>query len=119
MQSEIYNISNFQQEEGRLTCNVSYDASHEIFKGHFSNHPVVPGVCTMDMIKELLQQALGKKLILRSTGQVKFLQLILPDVQPEVLITWQSTDQGYNVAASLKANDAFLFKMNGVYEVLS
>ena len=118
MQNEIHNISNFQLEEGKLSCNVSYDANHEIFSGHFPEQPVVPGVCTMDMIKELLQTALDKKLILRSTGQVKFLQLILPDVQPEVLITWQIADNGYNVAASLKANEAFLFKMNGVFEAV-
>ena len=117
MQNELYQIHDLQQEEGRIACRISYDAGHEIFKGHFPNQPVVPGVCTMDMIKELLQQALGKKLLLRSTGQVKFLQLILPDVQPEVLITWTNMEQSFNVAASLKANDAFLFKMNGVFEI--
>lgn len=115
MQNELYTISNWQHTGESFTCTVNYDAAHPIFEGHFPGQPVVPGVCTMDMIKEMLQTALDKKLLLRTTGQVKFLQLILPDVQPEVVVTWQTSDTGYNVTASLKANDAFLFKMNGVY----
>lgn len=118
MQNEIYTISNWQQAAQSITCNVRYDATHPIFEGHFPGQPVVPGVCTMDMVKEMLQRALSKELLLRSTGQVKFLQLILPDVQPEVAVTWQISDTGYNVTASLKANDTFLFKMNGIYEAV-
>lgn len=117
MQNELYHISNWQQEAGRFTCDVHYNAGHEIFTGHFPGQPVVPGVCTMDMVKELLQRALNKKLILRSTGQVKFLRLILPDVQPQVTVSWQETEMGYQVAAALKAADADLFKMNAAFEV--
>lgn len=116
MQNELYTISNWQHTGQSVTCNVQYDATHPIFEGHFPGQPVVPGVCTMDMVKEMLQRAVGKDLLLKSTGQVKFLQLILPDVKPEVSITWQETENGYNVAASLKANEAFLFKMNGLFE---
>jgi len=119
MQNELYRISDVQQEGNQLTCRVAYDATHPIFAGHFPQQPVVPGVCTMAMIKDLLEQALGKKLLLRSTGQVKFLRLILPDVTPVAAISWQETDKGYSVTAGLKDEGVDLFKMNAVFEAIA
>jgi 3-hydroxyacyl-[acyl-carrier-protein] dehydratase len=117
MHNELYAIHDWQQEAASIACTVTYDPAHPIFSGHFPGQPVVPGVCTMDMIKDMLQTALGQPLLLRSTGQVKFLRLILPDVKPDVAISWQANEQGYNVTASLKAANEFLFKMNAVFEV--
>jgi 3-hydroxyacyl-[acyl-carrier-protein] dehydratase len=118
MPDNFYQVHNLQKEIGKLSCTVHYHAAHPIFEGHFPGQPVVPGVCTMDMIKDLLEAALDKKLMLRSTGQVKFLRLILPDVVPEVLLGWTETDKEYAVNANLKADGADLFKMNAVFEVL-
>ena len=115
MPDNFYVIDNLQSADDKLSCRVSYNAAHPIFEGHFPAQPVVPGVCTMDMIKDLLEASLGKKLLLRSTGQVKFLRLILPDVVPDVVISWQETDNGYAVNAGLKAEGADLFKMNAVF----
>ncbi len=115
MPDNFYQVSNLQQEDGKLSCTVSYHAAHPVFKGHFPDQPVVPGVCTMDMVKDLLEKAVGKELMLRSTGQVKFLRLILPDVVPDVSIAWQETSDGYAVTAGLKADGADAFKMNAVF----
>jgi 3-hydroxyacyl-[acyl-carrier-protein] dehydratase len=116
MPDNFYQIADLQQSEGRLNCTVSYNAAHLIFKGHFPGQPVVPGACTMDMIKELLEGAVGKKLLLRSTGQVKFLQLILPEIQPQVSLQWEMKEDGYAVTAGLKAEGKDVFKMNAVYQ---
>ena len=117
MQNEFYHVSNWQQDAGSFTCDISYNADHEIFGGHFPGQPVVPGVCTMDMIKDMLQCALEQKLILRNTGQIKFLQLILPDVRPTVSVSWEQADDAYQVSAVLKNGDVALFKMNARYEI--
>lgn len=116
LMNDFYTVQDLQSDEGSLQCRVIYNASHAIFEGHFPGQPVVPGVCTIQMVKELLEQQLDKKLLLRSTGQVKFLQLILPDVQPEVTISWKETEQGYLVNAVLK-KEADLFKLTGTFEV--
>ena len=115
MPNELYEIHDLVQTDDSLTCNITYDAGHPIFAGHFPNQPIVPGVCTMDMIKELLQSATGKNLMLANATPVKFLQLILPDVRPQALISWKKVDDNLSVTASLKVGDTFAFKMNGVY----
>lgn len=69
----------------------------------------------MQMVKELLQQQLGKQLFVRSTGQVKFLQLITPEVAPQITITWKIQDGGYQVSAVFNS-ERDLFKLTGLYE---
>lgn len=117
LRNDFYTVQEYTSTENAINCSISFNAAHAIFEGHFPQQPVVPGVCTIQMIKEIMEQELGKKLFLRDTGQVKFLQLILPDVQPEAIISWKETEQGYIVNALLK-KDADLFKLTGTFEVV-
>jgi len=115
LKNSFYTLQDETAGEGSFTAKVMYHAGHEIFSGHFPGQPVVPGVCTMQMVKELVEEQTGKKLLLQSTGQVKFLQLILPDVHPLVNISWKEADGGYMVTASLKNDTADIFKMTGLF----
>lgn len=117
MPIDFYRVQNLQKGDGKLTCTITYNSAHPIFLGHFPGQPVVPGVCTMDMIKDLLEEALDQKLLLRSTGQVKFLQLILPQACPNVSIAWELKDEGYKVAAELRTDTATIFKMNADFVI--
>lgn len=117
LMNDFYTVHELQPSLDSLSCVVVFNSTHQIFEGHFPGQPVVPGVCMVQITKELLQQQLDKSLILRSTGQVKFLQLITPDVIPEVNISWKETDKGYLVGASFK-KDADLFKLTCIFEEL-
>ena len=116
LMNDFYSISDLVAGENNVTCTANFNPEHQIFNGHFPSQPVVPGVCMMQMVKELLQQQLGKELLLRSTGQVKFLQLITPDVQPVINISWKQERKGFNVNASFKNDNGDLFKLSGSFE---
>jgi 3-hydroxyacyl-[acyl-carrier-protein] dehydratase len=115
MSNELYRISSCQQDDGSIVCTVRYNNASEIFGGHFPGRPIVPGVCTLQMIADLLQETLQKKLRLVSAPNVKFLQLITPDIEPVATITWTVSDNAYTASASLTDGAATLFKMNAVY----
>lgn len=72
----------------------------------------------MEIVKELLQQHLGRSLMLRSAGNVKFLQLITPDVQPVISISWSDSGEGYRVSAAFRSDMATLFKLDGLYSIV-
>ena len=55
---------------------------HDVFKGHFPGNPVTPGVCMMQIIKELTQQAVNTPLIMISASNIKFMALINPEINP-------------------------------------
>lgn len=63
---------------------IVLNKDHDIFKGHFPELPVVPGVCMMAIVKELLEANTGKKLMLQSTLTMKFMALINPNEHTEV-----------------------------------
>jgi len=113
LMSDFYTVHELQSSNSGLSCLVVFNHTHKIFKGHFPQQPVVPG--TIQMVKELIEQQLDRKLILRSASQIKFLQLITPDVVPEVSINWKQSGETYSVNALLK-KDKDLFKFSGTFD---
>jgi len=75
----------------------------------------VPGVCMMEIVKELLQQKMNRAVRLGRADNVKFLQLIIPDTKPDVKITWKETESGYSVNVLFKTESASHFKLAGQY----
>lgn len=114
--NDFYRIEYIQREPNSVSCKISFNKQHDIFKGHFPGQPVVPGVCMMEMVKELLEQQTDRSLWMRTAGQIKFLQLITPDVEPVINIAWKEEGKQYNVNASFKNDTADLFKLTGNFE---
>lgn len=101
-------------DSSSFKVNLRFQASHDIFKGHFPGLPVVPGVCMMQLVKELLENALQRKLRLRSVGNIKFMSVINPLEHPEVdVIIRQKQAIGMDVEAeaSIVTGDKVFFKM--------
>jgi 3-hydroxyacyl-[acyl-carrier-protein] dehydratase len=57
---------------------VMLAAEHSIYRGHFPGNPVVPGVCSLQMIIESAGKALGYPVIMINMPVVKFLDMIRP-----------------------------------------
>lgn len=115
MMNDFYRSSALEQEEGRLHCNLHFEADHDIFRGHFPGNPIVPGVCTMAIIKALLEKALGKQLLLSESKTVKFLGLIDPKMTPQVQLSWKASAGHIQANATLHDGNTPLFKMTGTY----
>ena len=118
LKNDFYTVHELQSSHSSLSCIIVFDRSHAIFEGHFPGQPVVPGVCMMQIVRELLEQQTNRKLLLRQAAQVKFLRLITPEVSPEVQVSWTKSEQGYQVSASFR-KDADLFKLSGLLEAVS
>ena len=77
-------LSSEKTENGSYTAKISLNKDHDIFKGHFPGNPVTPGVCMMQIVKELTEEFSGKKLFLKSASNVKFMAIINPFETPEL-----------------------------------
>lgn len=55
------------------------NSRHEVFSGHFPGHPVVPGVFTLQIIKECLEMIVRKKMQYTEIRNCKFSNAIVPD----------------------------------------
>lgn len=76
----LYTVQNIEQNEQEVNATVKLHAEHDVFKGHFPGNPIMPGVCMIQMIKELTEKTTGKELFLSVVNNVKFMAKINPEV---------------------------------------
>jgi 3-hydroxyacyl-[acyl-carrier-protein] dehydratase len=113
----FYKIDSLQKEETGVSARVTFDVAHAIFKGHFPDMPIVPGVCQTQMLAEVLSQALGTDMQLRSAASIKFLSIVDPTKHPtlDLIITFTKNDNSYNVSAQYKWEETTFFKFKGIF----
>lgn len=102
-----------------LKTTIALNPAHDIFKGHFPGQPVVPGVCMMQIVKEVLENHLGKKLQLAKADNIKFLSFIDPEQHGQigVEIKINALDEAVKIDAQL-VNDGIVFlKFKGVFNL--
>jgi 3-hydroxyacyl-[acyl-carrier-protein] dehydratase len=80
--NDLYTIKNIRRDinSNKITIQIELNHSHGIFKGHFPGNPILPGVCTVQILKELLTGHLKKNLVLKKAGSIKYLSFINPEV---------------------------------------
>lgn len=82
---DFYTITSLENTaESKYKAMILINESHEVFKGHFPGNPIMPGVCMMQIIKELTEQITESSLFLQSLSNVKFMALINPFQTPEL-----------------------------------
>ena len=57
---------------------IELNPGHALYQGHFPGQPVVPGVCTLQMIKESAEQIVSQPLQYVQIASSKFLSAINP-----------------------------------------
>ncbi|GAB3420470.1 3-hydroxyacyl-ACP dehydratase [Niabella aquatica] len=114
----LYTLDTFSSEGGKAIATITVNANHKIFEGHFPGQPVLPGVCQLQIIKELLERATGKKLFLSEAGSFKFLQMVDPAKTNvlEIIIAYNFNDTSISANATIKSGAVVFLKMNsGVF----
>jgi len=113
--SDFYSTISFNATADHIAATVQINPEHAIFEGHFPGQPVVPGVCMLQMVKELAEKASEKKLQLRKVAQVKYLQVLVPkwDNPIRLQIDWKDA---LSFAATIQREEQIIMKMSGQFE---
>ena len=101
---------------------IKLNPEHPIYKGHFPGNPVVPGVCQVQMIKELTSVILNKGLVIYKSDNIKFLSVIIPTDACilKVNIDIKEKDPGFwHVASVILRDDQVFLKFKGVMRLYS
>jgi 3-hydroxyacyl-[acyl-carrier-protein] dehydratase len=117
LKDDFFKIITLESEENLIKAILELNPSHAIFSGHFPAVPVVPGVCLMQMVKEIMEQVLGVETLLKKADNLKFLAVINPQeikiIHVEVKITKQENEQIF-IDAKLFNEVIVFFKMKGI-----
>lgn len=76
--ASIYKIISNEVSDNEINTKISFNMDHPVFEGHFPGNPIVPGVVQVQILKDLLEQVLDKRIFLNHTKSIKFLNVINP-----------------------------------------
>lgn len=120
LKNTFFYIDKTEQTEGSINHSIRLEPKHEIYKGHFPGQPVVPGVVSMQIIKELAEEDLKVKLRLLRAANIKFLIPLTPNNCPEFTAELNYTRPSLELVklkARLYAGDSQYMKLQAEYLV--
>lgn len=117
--NDFFTIITIEQTESSILSTIKLNATHQIFEGHFPNNPITPGVVQIQIIKELLEKFFNQKLMLKEMGRCKFLSILNPNENAEIVIKIDFTkaDEMIKVTTEGTSKDGSrtFFKFNAKY----
>lgn len=75
---EFFTFEAFHDTDTGFEAELCTNPSHFIYKAHFPENPITPGVCVIQIASELLERKLNRNVFLKTLKNVKFLSVIIP-----------------------------------------
>ena len=117
---DFYKIISLENTaDSKYLAMLLINEDHEVFKGHFPGNPIMPGVCMMQIIKELAEQITEGSLVMQKLIDVKFTALINPFLTPELRLELEisTNDEGLvKVKNTSYFNDIVALKLSCLYK---
>lgn len=91
LKNNLYQIKDKQIEDRNLEFRYELEliSTSIIYHAHFPGNPITPGVCIVQMGKELVEDALQRKLDISYVKNVKFLSVLSPEQSTAVTFSLQ------------------------------
>lgn len=93
LKNSFFSILNKKEDDGKQTYRIELQPEHIIFKAHFPGNPIVPGVCQVHIVGELLEETLGRKVFLSEVKNIKYLAVMSPATQTVYDVTFQKIQE--------------------------
>lgn len=116
---DLYTVQSFEQNDTGVTVTIQIHKEHEIFMGHFPGNPVMPGVCMIQIIKELTEKATGKELFLSVSSNIKFMTIINPEKNDVLILNLiiSEVDGDIKVKNTTFFEDTLALKLNATFKI--
>ncbi|MDR2138334.1 MAG: beta-hydroxyacyl-ACP dehydratase [Tannerella sp.] len=86
MLSDYYTVNSRWTEGDTTVFEVSLNPVSAVYRGHFPDMPVAPGVCNIQMIKECVERLTGRRLMIRYLAQCRLTTLLNPQQHPDLQV---------------------------------
>ncbi|MBE8724919.1 3-hydroxyacyl-ACP dehydratase [Flavobacterium artemisiae] len=112
-------LSEEKVSDTKYNVTILVNEKHDVFKGHFPGNPIMPGVCMIQIIKELTEKFTQSSLLIQTLTNVKFMALINPEATPELRLELDIThteDNLIKVKNTTFFNSTTALKLSTVYK---
>ncbi|HRX12452.1 MAG TPA: hypothetical protein P5210_12415, partial [Draconibacterium sp.] len=102
--NDLFTYSELEESSGSvLRFKIEIKANHSVFEGHFPGNPVMPGVCQMEIVKEVVRSHFKRELFFNSVADMKFINMWLPNETKLVFldVLADKTEIGFKIKASI------------------
>lgn len=102
-------------DDSKYEFTVEINQEDSLFKGHFPERPVLPGVCTIQIIRECVCSLIKKNLHFMEISQCKFMGMVVPDIDNKLTlqVSFKEETGGYIVNANIVNSGRVVFKIKG------
>lgn len=116
--NNFYELKSYESESKVFRAKITLNKDHEIFKGHFPGNPVTPGVCMMQIVKDLAEEFTGSKLFLKTASNVKFMAIINPFETPDLVMDLDinETEEEIKVKNTTSFGETIALKLSVTYK---
>ena len=118
--NDFYSVKEKHVIEKGFEVDIVLNSNHLIFACHFPNKKITPGVCIIQICKELLMDHLKLDLLFKYSKNIKFLNIIDPTIDNIVRFKFLFIDineDNIKVEIIIQNNDIVFTKINSVYEI--
>lgn len=118
---DLYSIENQHKLEDIGKYKIVINLNHEIYKLHFPEHPVTPGACILEILKDLSERFLEKNLRVETIKNIKYLSAIIPEddllLNIEMKIKTQDSEK-VHILSKIFDNSSVLVKASLIYSII-
>ena len=120
LKNNLYRISHENKDDKSYLVDLIPDCM--IYRAHFPEQPITPGVCIIQMASELLSELYSLTFEQSSVSNAKYLSVINPQDTPELTYTFKKVvfdDEKTSVKVSVvvSSDDTIFTKLSLVYKI--
>ena len=94
---------------------------HPIFQMHFPGTPITPGMCLIQMLGELLERKIARRLELKKIVNLKFIHPLSPEESPLLTVVFESIEtteeEDIHTKGTITANEQVATKFSVIFKV--
>ncbi|OFX22460.1 MAG: hypothetical protein A2041_08185 [Bacteroidetes bacterium GWA2_31_9b] len=117
---DFYTLIEFDKiDNENIKAVIKLNKNHPVYKGHFPGNPVVPGVCLTQLIKEVMETAEKKELMLVSADYIKFMAIVNPEINEILQIDLKlkvKEDNTTQVTSETHFGETVFYKFKGNFK---
>jgi 3-hydroxyacyl-[acyl-carrier-protein] dehydratase len=117
--NDLFFILQRETSSESVKARIAINEHHKIFEGHFPGKPVVPGVCMVQIILEIMETVVGKPVRLTEADAIKFLTVMSPkeNKESEVTVNYIVEPGRFLINANIFSGPVIFLKLKGVLTI--
>ena len=115
---DLFIIKSTEDTENGFSARLCCNSEHPVYLAHFPGNPITPGACLLQTAGKLMQQKTGRPLYLKSSKNIKYLNLLIPAEGKEVRFEFSGiaeTETGCKTQLVIADDTAVYSKMSLIF----